>query len=87
MDSAQKTAEEINQTYGSDVAIAFKLDVTDRKAVYDLEKNLRESGRQIDVLLNNAGIVKAAPLLTESDEMIEKILNVNLISQFWVSVF
>lgn len=84
LDSAQKTAEEINQTYGSDVAIAFKLDVTDRKAVYDLEKNLRESGRQIDVLLNNAGIVKAAPLLTESDEMIEKILNVNLISQFWM---
>jgi len=65
-----------------DVA-AFKCDVTDRLAVYTLADRVREEFGTIDLLVNNAGIVKAHPLMDKPDELIELTVAVNLLAHFW----
>lgn len=37
----------------------------------------------MDILINNAGIVHGAPILSSSDCMIERTMNVNAIAHFW----
>ena len=65
-----------------EVAI-FKCDVTDRLAVYALADKVREEFGTIDLLVNNAGIVKAHPLMDKPDELIEQTVAVNLLAHFW----
>jgi all-trans-retinol dehydrogenase (NAD+) len=45
---------------------------------------LSETG-EVDVLVNNAGIVTGAPLLDLSDEMIEATFRVNVLPLYWVT--
>lgn len=56
----QALADEINASGGE--AIAMQTDVTDRKQVEQLVKLAVDSFGQIDVMLNNAGIMPQAPL-------------------------
>ena len=65
-----------------DVA-AFKCDITDRPAVYALADRVRDEFGTIDLLVNNAGIVKAHPLMDKPDELIELTVAVNLLAHFW----
>ncbi|MCL2489520.1 MAG: SDR family oxidoreductase [Propionibacteriaceae bacterium] len=62
-------------------ARAIAVDVTDRGAV---EAAAAETG-DIDILVNNAGVVSGRPLLENSPESIERTLQVNLHSLFWVT--
>ncbi|MBC2711401.1 MAG: SDR family NAD(P)-dependent oxidoreductase [Desulfosarcina sp.] len=58
-------------------------DIADRNGVYALGKTIQADMGTVSILVNNAGIVKAAPLNQLADETIEKILEVNLTAQFW----
>ena len=59
------------------------LDVTDSAAADALAARLWERRGQVDVLVNNAGIVKNAPAESTSDEDWRAVLNVNLDGVFW----
>lgn len=62
-------------------AQAHVVDVTDRAAV-------REAARatgDVDVVVNNAGVVSGRPLLETPDEAIERTLAVNVLSLYWVT--
>lgn len=65
---------------------AFATDFADREAVHGLAEELeslsRSTGRPIDVLVNNAGTIARAPAVEHSDEMWDRVLQVNLSSQF-----
>jgi len=76
---AQATAHIIERHGGKAVAVA--VDVTDRAAVAAAAQN---SG-PIDILINNAGVVSGRGLLENSPESIERTLQVNLHSLFWVT--
>lgn len=65
-----------------DVA-AFRCDVTNRTAVNALADKVRKEFGTIDLLVNNAGIVKAHPLVDKPDELIELTIAVNLLAHFW----
>lgn len=65
-----------------DVA-TFTCDISDRSAVYALADRVREEFGSIDLLINNAGIVKAGLLMDKPDELIEKTVAVNLMAHFW----
>ena len=62
---------------------AYVCDIADRAAVYELAETIRNDLGIVSILVNNAGIVRAAPLEKLADETIEKILSVNLAAQFW----
>ena len=62
---------------------AYTCDISDRRAVYELAESISDDMGSVSILVNNAGIVRAAPLDKLEDETIEKILSVNLAAQFW----
>jgi short-subunit dehydrogenase len=61
----------------------YVCDIADRTAVYALAETIKADMGSVSILVNNAGIVKAAPFTELTDETIENILNVNLTAQFW----
>jgi len=62
----------------------FVCDISDRKAVYELAKQVKKDLGPVSLLVNNAGIMKAGELLDLQDELIDKMLQVNLASMFWM---
>lgn len=64
---------------------AYVCDISNRAKVYELCEKTRKEFGKIDILINNAGIVSSCPFLQKSDEAIEKIIGVNLMSIFWTT--
>lgn len=56
-------------------------DFNDRNAVYSYIKRIRSEYR-VDILVNNAGMILRQPAAEHSDECWDKVINVNLNSQF-----
>ncbi|MXV49489.1 2-dehydro-3-deoxy-D-gluconate 5-dehydrogenase KduD [Pedobacter sp. HMF7647] len=64
---------------------AYQSDLNDRESVKSfLEKVLAENAR-IDILVNNAGTIMRAPAAEHSDEYWDKVININLNSQFIIT--
>lgn len=76
---AKETAKLCNEIK-SNCAEAHLCDITDRRKVAELVKLVKP----VDVLINNAGIVSSADIMEVSDENIERMMNVNVMAQFWV---
>ena len=61
---------------------AFTIDVSDRKALYHSIAEIKSAHPVIDILINNAGIIKRNPAVSHSDEDWDSVLSVNLDAQF-----
>ncbi len=71
---------EVGEAAASDVGASFeRLDVTDPAAVRDLAARLGP----VDVLVNNAGIVRNTPAEDTSDDDWRAVINVNLDGVYW----
>jgi gluconate 5-dehydrogenase len=60
----------------------FVLDVTDEEAVESTIPVIEEEVGPIDVLVNNAGIIKRIPILEMNSQEFRQVLDVNLTGQF-----
>lgn len=60
----------------------FTTDLGDREAVGGLLRQLSEIERPIDILVNNAGTIWREPLVAHAVEQWDRVLEVNLTSQF-----
>ena len=63
----------------------FRCDLSDRNAVDHVLEQVLSQHPVIDVLVNNAGIVRRAPAEKHSDELWDTVLEVNLSAAFRVS--
>jgi len=70
---------------GASGAHALACDVSDRAQVYARADEVRATAGDVDVLVNNAGIVSGKPLLELRDEHIEKTFAVNTLALFWTA--
>ena len=70
---------------GASSAHAFACDVSDREQVYARADDTRAAAGDVDVLVNNAGIVSGRPLLELPDERIERTFAVNTLALFWTT--
>lgn len=61
----------------------YVVDISDREQVYEKAKQIKEEIGNVDILINNAGIVCCKPLWELSDRIIENTYNVNIISHYW----
>lgn len=61
---------------------AMRADFADRAAVARLAADLGELDRPVDILVNNAGTIARAPAAEHSDDDWDRVLTVNLSSQF-----
>ena len=73
--------KEIGQKCGVET-LAFTADVGDEKAVADMTAQVLRRWGRIDVLINNAGIRRVAPVWETSSEMWDRIHNSNLKGHF-----
>lgn len=63
----------------------YVCDVGKRDSVYSTAEKVRREVGEVDILINNAGVVSGHPLLECPDELIERTMVVNCHAHFWVS--
>lgn len=61
---------------------AYQCDFSDRKALYRFIGDVKENHRTIDILINNAGTIIRDPAAQHSDEIWDKVIEVNQNAQF-----
>ena len=78
---AAKTVEEIKAAGGD--AVAYKADVSDLNQVKEMFKFVSDTHGRVDVLVNNAGIVRDEYLLMLTQENLDKCLDLNIKGYFY----
>ncbi|WP_024611051.1 2,5-didehydro-3-deoxy-L-galactonate 5-reductase [Pseudoalteromonas sp. TB64] len=63
----------------------YQCDFSERDALYSFIKEVKVDFPKIDILINNAGTILRAPATEHSDEIWDKVIDVNLNSQFILS--
>ncbi len=61
---------------------AYQCDFSDRKNLYQFIENVKNDFEQVDILINNAGMIARAPAVDHPDEMWDKVIEVNQNAQF-----
>jgi rhamnulose-1-phosphate aldolase/alcohol dehydrogenase len=74
LDGAQKVADEINEKYGQNRALAVKMDVTSEEAVQAAYAETALTYGGVDIIVNNAGLATSSPF----DETSLKEWNLNM---------
>ena len=84
-EEAIKTASAIKERFNVKTK-AYKVDVSNFEAFQELRQNISRDfdGQTIDILINNAGILSAISLNEGQYTQIQKVIDVNLTSHFWV---
>jgi all-trans-retinol dehydrogenase (NAD+) len=83
-EEAKQTAAEIAEEFKVQTA-AFKVDVSDFDAIQKLKADIKRAMGCVDILVNNAGLLSLVSLLKGQPKDIQKVIDVNLTSHFWVS--
>ena len=78
---AAKAVEEIKAAGGD--AVAYKADVSDLDQVKEMFKFVSDTYGRVDVLVNNAGIVRYEYLLMLTQENLDKCLDLNIKGYFY----
>jgi len=84
MEAGGSAIEKAVKALGCEFA-AYRCDLSDRKAVYQLIEKVHADGHIVDILVNNAGTVLREPAAQHSDDYWDKIINTNLSAQFVLS--
>ena len=63
----------------------LSFDVRDKKAVFESINSLPEAFSTIDILINNAGIIKRIPLIEMEVADFQEVIDIDLVSPFIVS--
>lgn len=66
-------------------AFGYVCDVRDPVAVYRTADTVRNDVGDVEILVNNAGVVSGAELLDIPDDMIRRTFDVNVLGLFWVT--
>lgn len=81
--SNEQTAKLVREMGGK--AYTYTVDVTNREDVYrNAELVRKDLGRDVTMLVNNAGVVAGERMLDCPDELMERTMKVNCHALFWV---
>jgi 3-oxoacyl-[acyl-carrier protein] reductase len=76
LDAAKATVAKLQAAGGE--AVAYLVNVTDKAQIADMVADVKARYGRIDVLVNNAGIVKDAQLTKMTDEQFDLVVDINL---------
>lgn len=76
----EKSVKELGRQF-----YAYQCDFSDRASIYRFLEKVQSEHSVIDILVNNAGSILRDPAVTHSDEYWDKIIEINLNSQFILS--
>lgn len=71
--------------YFDHILINFQVDVANYDEIIALKEKIRTDLGEVEILINNAGVLPRVSLLEGKPEDIARIIDVNLVSYFWVS--
>lgn len=63
--------------------LAYSVDIREESKVAQLAKQVQSELGDIDILINNAGIVQCLPFLELSPALVERTFQVNTLAHFW----
>lgn len=66
---------------------SYIVDISNREQVYETARKVKEDVGNVDILINNAGIVACKTLWELPDKVIENTYAVNILSHYWVRIF
>lgn len=81
VDTAQQVAEAITRTGGK--AVALQVDVAQRDRVFEAVEKARRALGGFDVIVNNAGVAPSTPVADITEEVVDKVYNVNVKGVIW----
>ena len=81
--SKKDKLDELRNLYG-DVHSYYLLDLSKKENLIDNLKNIRENNKDIDIIINNAGITKDNLLLRMNVEQWQEVIDTNLSSSFYI---
>ncbi|XP_004629221.1 17-beta-hydroxysteroid dehydrogenase 13 [Octodon degus] len=64
---------------------AYVVDCSDREKIYSVVAQVKKEVGDISILVNNAGAIYPADLLSTKDEEIAKTFEVNILGHFWIT--
>ena len=76
MSGVKKTVEDIKENGGE--AKGYKVDVTKKEDIKEMVSDLMDEYGKIDVLVNNAGIIKDGQLHKMTDDQFDSVININM---------
>ena len=80
-ESLAKVAEEISAA-GNNVT-TYLCDVSQREMIYKIADKVRNEVGNVDIIINNAGVVTGKPFLECKDEQINRTMEINMMAHFW----
>ncbi|XP_021251989.1 estradiol 17-beta-dehydrogenase 11-like isoform X1 [Numida meleagris] len=63
----------------------FVVDCSKREEIYSAAKKVKKDIGDVSILVNNAGVITAADLLSTQDHQIEKMFEVNILAHIWTT--
>lgn len=84
-EALSEKAQQLRKAYPESKITSFVCDITDSAAVKNMVEEIRRNDGNIDILVNNAGIAHSAYSIRESEEDWNKIISLNLTSQFFMA--
>jgi len=63
----------------------FVCDITNRTKVYEVADRVKKEIGNVSILLNNAGVMSGKTILEQSDEVVERTIQVNSLALFWTT--
>jgi len=85
IEKAETVAAAINNEFGKDRAIAIKVDVSDPVDAKKMVEETVKKYKRLDILVSNAGILKAYEITEFPDDVWKKVMEVNLFGYFLVA--
>ncbi|XP_032042204.1 estradiol 17-beta-dehydrogenase 11-like [Aythya fuligula] len=63
----------------------FVVDCSKREEIYSAAEKVKKDIGDVSILVNNAGVITAADLLSTQDHQIEKMFEVNILAHIWTT--
>ena len=84
-DRDEVALKELAAELETDDLATFTCDVTDRAGVFEVAEQTTKELGQVDILINNAGVVSGKPILELTESDIRTTFEVNSIALFWTT--
>uniref|UniRef100_A0A336MY38 Short-chain dehydrogenase/reductase 3 n=1 Tax=Culicoides sonorensis TaxID=179676 RepID=A0A336MY38_CULSO len=84
-ENAEKTVKEILTRATCIAANAYKVDVSSLEEIENLKQDIEKDLGIVDIVVNNAGMLHTKSIEKEDPKILEKIIQVNLMSVIWTT--
>ena len=76
--NARKAAAQLEEKYPGTTVAGISPDLTDYASVQDAFREVFEKYGGVDILVNNAGVSESTPLLNYTEELFDKVMDLNV---------